>query len=443
MKKVYIETLGCKVNQYESAAILDLLIKKGFASTNQIDEADVLILNSCTVTNRTDYKSRNVIRHFLKLKEADPNKIVIVSGCYVQREKAQAEELGNIDAIIDNNNKSAIPDLVEKLLLHNAEPIESCQQAQDFLYFDELPSSSMGEKSRAFIKIQDGCNFYCSYCAIPYARGNPRSRMPESIIAQVEEMIKKGYHEFVLAGINQGLYGIDFSERNTIANTLAELIQAICDIPGYKKIRLSSVEPQLFTEDLIKVICENEQVCPHFHIPLQSGSDSILQAMRRKYDTRLFSNLVKEIISKRADAAFGFDVIVGFPGETNELFAETLNFLKSLPLTYLHVFIYSKRRGTVAAKLPNQVHGNAAKERSQALISLSHEKIEQYTKKLVDIKAPLLCIVEGSEEGVYYGMTDHFVRVKFKANKEAVNKGDLVKLKAIKADGEQIIAEIW
>jgi len=442
LNKVYIETLGCKVNQYESAAIMDTLVNMGFEIAEKDINADILILNSCTVTNRTDFKSRNIIRRFLKLKSESPEKIIIVSGCYLQREKEQAIALGDIDALVDNNSKSTIPSIVEQIISSKNTFNNKYQQAHDFVCFDELPSSSMGEKSRAFIKIQDGCNFYCSYCAIPYARGNPRSRDPESILQQVKEMMDNGYHEFVLAGINQGLYGMDFKVKHQYINSLADLIQAICDIPNNKKIRLSSVEPQLFTNELLRVLYNNDQVCPHFHIPLQSGSDNILKAMKRKYDTHLFQNLVNNLVQNKANTALGIDVIVGFPGETDELFEQTYQFLKALPITYLHVFIYSKRRNTVAANMPHQINGKIAKERSQKLIELSQKKLHEYINNLLNKKVELTCIVETCEDGYCYGMTDHFVRTKFFCKDQSIEKGSLISLNPIKAESDYILAEM-
>jgi threonylcarbamoyladenosine tRNA methylthiotransferase MtaB len=445
LNKVHIETLGCKVNQYESSAIMDNLLKRGFEKAESLEVADIFILNSCTVTNRTDFKSRNMIRRFIDLKEQNPEKIIIITGCYVQREKEQAEDLGDIDALVDNNSKNTIPELIENLIKNRSietELITPFHSISEFKDFTELPSETMNDKSRAFIKIQDGCHFYCAYCAVPFARGNPRSRRPESIIEQIKKMIESGYREFVLAGINQGLYGIDFEEKNPMANNLAELIQAICDIPEYKKIRLSSVEPQLFTEELIEVICKNDQVCPHLHIPLQSGSDTLLKAMRRRYDTLFFKNLIDTLIHRRPDIAFGFDVIVGLPGETDALFDETYRFLKEMPLTYLHTFIYSKRNGTDAAKMPNQVHGKTAKERSQKLISLSSEKTAQYIQSLINQQTSLFCVTETEDKGYFHGTSDHYVKCHFKSDQIKVNQGDLVLLKPISTSHNEVYADI-
>ncbi len=444
MLKVFIETLGCKVNQYESSAIMDKLLSLDFLQADTLSDADIYILNSCTVTNRTDFKSRNIIRKFLELKQQNPNRLIIITGCYAQREKDQILALGAVDAVIDNNHKDKIPDMIKHLLNNQHNDFEAFipfHEMESFDSFTELPSLSMNEKSRAFIKIQDGCNFFCAYCAVPFARGNPRSRNPESILQQITEMIALGYKEFVLAGINMGLYGIDFTEKNPIANNLAELIQKICEIPAYKKIRISSVEPQLFSSDLIHVITHQEQVCPHFHIPLQTGSDTLLLSMGRKYDTQFFKNLIQDIQSKRPESAFGFDLIVGLPGETDALFEETYHILSEIDFTYLHTFIYSKRNGTRAAKMKQQVHGTVAKDRSQKLINLSHEKLKRYIKHLINNETILSCIIEGQDpEGYYYGTSDHYVKVKFKEPQSLLHKGDLVALKPIAIDHNECIA---
>lgn len=435
MRKVFIETLGCKVNQYESSAIQDNLIKQGYESVNEINKADILIINTCTVTNRTDFKSRNLIRRALDFKKVDNNKLVIVTGCYAQREKDQALGLGEIDAIVDNNSKDKIPEIINEL--YKAKNLFKkdlyFHEMEDFEGFTELPSSTMSDKSRVFIKIQDGCNFYCAYCAVPFARGLPRSRDPRSIITQIKEMFDKGYREFVLAGINQGLYGIDFDYQYD----LADLIQEICDIPRTKQIRLSSIEPQLITEKLMDVICRNKQVCPHLHIPLQSGSDSLLKAMGRKYDTTYFRQLITSFLERRPDIAFGFDVIVGLPGETDELFEETYRFLSEISFTYLHVFVYSKRSGTRAAGMPGQVHGTISKRRSQSLINLSKEKTSSYIEKLVEEKQNLLMVIEGNEDGNYYGTSDHYIKCYFKA--ENHERGNLCLIEANKAHKDYIL----
>lgn len=424
---------------------MDKLLSLDFLQAENISDADIYILNSCTVTNRTDFKSRNIIRKFLELKQQNPKRLIIITGCYAQREKDQILALGSVDAVIDNNHKDKIPDMIQHLLKDQHTDFEAFipfLEMESFDHFTELPSLSMNEKSRAFIKIQDGCNFFCAYCAVPYARGNPRSRNPESILKQITEMIALGYKEFVLAGINMGLYGIDFTEKNSIANNLAELIQKICDIPAYKKIRVSSVEPQLFTAELIQTITQNEQVCPHFHIPLQSGSDTLLHSMGRKYDTQHFKELIFNIQSKRPDSAFGFDLIVGLPGESDSLFEETYQLLSDLEFTYLHTFIYSKRNGTRAAKMKDQVHGSVAKDRSQRLIQLSQAKLNSYMLKLIEKQTILSCIIEGQDaDGYYYGTSDHYVKVRITDPQTLLNKGDLVAIKALSVEHDACIAQ--
>ncbi len=435
MKKFFIETLGCKVNQYESSAISDSLISEGFELVSSFHNADIFIINTCTVTNRTDFKSRNLIRKALKFKENNPLKIVVVTGCYIQREKDEAISLGNIDLIIDNNQKNIIGLAIQELIecKSNDQNLKWFNPIEQFSKFTEIPSVTMGERSRAFIKIQDGCDFFCAYCAVPFARGKPRSRDQKSILEQIKKMTELGYREFVLAGINLGLYGIEFDSY-----LLSNLLEDICKIENVQKIRISSIEPQLLSDELIRIYSQNEKICSHFHIPLQSGCNYLLNKMGRKYNTSQFEILIDKILKVRPDTAFGFDVIVGLPGETDQMFAETFNLLKKIPLTYLHVFIYSKRDGTKAAKMPDQIHGQVAKERSARLLELSKQKLLEYRIKLINEKVKVGLIIEGFDSDLAYGTSDHFVKIWAKATN--LNKGDLVIVKPVSLLQEGILA---
>lgn len=436
MPQFFIETLGCKVNQYESSAIADLLKSEGFEMSDSFEQADILIINTCTVTNRTDFKSRNLIRRALKFKEKDASRIVVVTGCYVQREKDEALSLGDIDLIVDNNHKNSIGEAIRELLSLREDhyPLKWFEETKDFSAFTEIPSVSMGERSRAFIKIQDGCDFYCAYCAVPSARGKPRSRDPQNIINQVRHMSDQGYKEFVLAGINLGLYGREFQDYQ-----LSHLLEDLCRLPKVEKIRISSVEPQLFTDELIRVIAENSKICNHLHIPLQTGSDTLLKKMGRRYTTTQFKELIFKLVKIRPDLALGFDVIVGLPGESNDLFNETKTLLESLPFTYLHVFVYSKRTGTPASTMSEQVHGSISKERSQILLDLSKEKHDHYKQRIIDQKVLLDVIVETMEGDLVSGTSDHFTKVWFKNS--GFEKGDLIRVIPVSNYQEGLWAE--
>ena len=314
MKKVAIITYGCKINQYESACILDDFKSANYEIVPFGNEADVYIINSCTVTNRTDYKSRNSLRKALSQKVKNPNVKVIVTGCYSQRNADEIRKLGDVDLIVDNNKKEQI----FQFLQQGGNCFEDILEATEFA---ELSTNSMNDKTRAFVKIQDGCDYYCAYCAIPFARGHSRSRKRENVLNQIKKLAQNGYQEFVLGGINLGLY----QQENDYS--LADLLFDVEKIEGVKIIRLSSIEPQLFTDNLLAYFRESKKIAPHFHIPLLVGCDELLHKMNRKYTTSEFSNQIGKIRDIFPNVAIGIDVIVGLPGETNELFHKTLKFL--------------------------------------------------------------------------------------------------------------------
>lgn len=400
MNRIAVATFGCKINQYESAGIIAQFEEHGFKHVAFSQEAEVYVVNSCTVTNRTDFKSRNAIRKVLKRKAINPSIVLIITGCFVQRNREEIMELGDIDIIVDNQHKHIIYDL------YIAQE-SSFDDIMKFKDFSEMKATEMYDRSRAFVKIQDGCNFFCSYCAIPYARGRSRSRKKEDVIEQIKILVNNGYQEVVLGGINMGLYGRDLYDKYQLADLLAD----IEEIPGLNNIRLSSIEPQLFTKDLLTFFSRSTKISPHFHIPLQSGSDTILELMRRHYRSAEFRQTIENLISIFPNAAFGIDVIVGFPGESEELFQETYDFLASLPITYLHVFSYSRRKGTPAEKMKNQINGQKKKERSNKLINLSKELTDRFIDKILVDKMELTAVVEEQVDGLWTSLSDHFVRI--------------------------------
>ena len=488
MPSIYVETLGCKINQYESACVLESFLQNGFQRSNDIKTADIIVINTCTVTNRSDYKSRNLIKKAENLKELNQAVKIIVTGCYSQRNKDEVISSGLVDLIVDNNQKDKIFSLVTSYklqeisppppLLQSHNPYRDIQgkidnllmggrmkdtsvlsshsisqseigttrgmqwvEAECFKEFSDLNTSSMGDRSRAFLKIQDGCDFYCSYCAVPFARGKPRSRSVDSTLKQVEYFSSTGYEEIVLSGVNLGLYSSD-------GHDLADLLYKLSEFDDLKRIRLSSLEPQLLTDKLLQAIDEIPKICRHFHIPLQSGSNELLKIHNRKYTVedveRVVSKLqitnylslaqgVKSQIlppptppinvggaslpinvgEGQKVSAIGFDVIVGLPGETEELFEETYKFLEKLDFTYLHVFIYSKRKGTIAASMKGQVNGKIAKERSKRLLELSQNKKKVFFEKLIENQIPLFAQKEGydKEKKMWYGTSDRYVKV--------------------------------
>lgn len=394
--RLAISTLGCKTNFYESAAIAER-----FGDVELVkftEDADVYIINTCTVTNRTDYKSRNLIRKALAKKADNPEVKVVVTGCFAQRSLSEIQALGPVDLVVDNQSKLDIAEIIAGRENHFTDIMD----ARDFVY---RPVSNMLSHTRAFQKIQDGCDFYCAYCAVPYARGHSRSARYEDVIAQARLFADNGFREIVLGGVNLGLY------RDEKKN-LADVVRGIAEIDEIKLIRLSSIEPQLLFDDLLYNLSDVAKLCPHFHIPLQSGSDVILKSMGRRYDTILIRNLVSEILAIYPDAAIGFDTICGFPGENDEFFMETHDLLNSLPIAYLHVFSYSKRKGTRADQMPNQVPADIKNQRSLALTQLSREKTHKYMKKLKELNIRLRGINESDYPANPETLSDHYLRVK-------------------------------
>ena len=323
--------------------------------------------------------------------------------------KEEIEELGDVDLIIDNNSKSKI---FEKLNFGD----QQFRDIKDQHNFDEISTTKMLDKTRAFIKVQDGCDYYCAYCAIPYARGHSRSRDKNKILDQIKKLVDNGYKEFVLGGINLGLYGeeLDYS--------LAKLLYEIEKIKGVELIRLSSIEPQLFTDELLEYFIKSKKMCHHFHIPLQVGCDELLNSMGRRYTTKQFQNTIIKIREIFPDVAIGIDVIAGLPGETEELFQKTHNFLSNLDFTYLHVFSYSKRSGTRAEKMKGHINGKIIKQRSNELISISNVKLAEYANFIINNKIELKGVIEQNIDGYWTALSDHYVRIFLKSDQDLEKK---------------------
>jgi len=394
--RVAIATLGCKTNAFESSAIAGQ-----FGISNHIivpfdDPADIYIINTCTVTGRTDFKSRNLIRKALKRKEEDPSIRIVVTGCFAQRNPDEIRQMGEIDLIVDNQNKQDIAQLLDSLDYQ----FTDIMAATDYSF---RPVLRMVEHSRAFQKIQDGCDFRCAYCAIPYGRGNSRSASIGDIITQAKLFVDSGYREIVLGGVNLGLY----RDGN---NGLAEVVEALQRVEGLELIRLSSLEPMLVTSGLLARLRSCSKLCPHFHLALQSGCDSVLKRMGRRQGTAEFKQLVSGILSLWPDAAIGLDVITGFPGETETEFDTTHNFLRGLDIAYLHVFSFSRRPGTPAAEMSCQIPNQEKSRRTSILTGLSTQKKEAYKQKLIQDGIPLSGVCESIEEGLGTCLSDHYIR---------------------------------
>ena len=411
-KKVAFVTLGCKVNQYESNAMAQKFIDKNYKICDIEDSSDIIIVNTCTVTNIADRKSRQLLR---KAKDENPNSVVVACGCYVQVAKDKIDEIEEIDISIGNSEKKDIVQIVENYI-YQKEKINNIFDINKEKDFSEMGAVTYTEKTRATIKIQDGCNNFCTYCLIPYARGRVRSRKKENIIKEVEEVAQKGIQEIVITGIHIASYGLDFSEDYKMIDLLEDLNK----VEGIKRIRLGSLEPSLITEEFTQRLSKLKKICNHFHLSLQSGCDETLKRMNRKYTTKEFREVAKRLRSYFKDANLTTDIIVGFPGETNEEFTKTYEFLKEIKFYKMHVFKYSPREGTPASKMPNQVDGKTKEERSQKLIELSDKNQEEYNKKY--FSEPQEVLFEEQKDGIWTGYTTNYVKVSYKSNENLENK---------------------
>ena len=400
MKTFLIKTLGCKVNSYESEFIRNLLLENNYKEV--LENADICIINTCTVTNTADNKSKQVINN---IKKNNPNALVIACGCFCQFRKDNIGSLINADIIIGNKNKSKIIDYIKEYEKDKKQIIDFYDMSNQ--EFEDMEIKKYETHHRAFVKIEDGCNNYCSYCIIPYVRGRVRSKDFNKCIMEVNDLVLSGHKEIVLSGIHTGMYNSD-NKR------LSDLINEISKIELLKRIRLSSVEIVELNDGMIDIIKNNNKFVSHLHIPLQAGCDKTLKAMNRRYDLEYFTNKVKEIRSYRKDISLTTDVIVGFPGETEEDFNETYEFCKNIKFAKIHVFPYSDRNGTVASKMTNKVPRNIIKERVRKLIELSNELESTYYNSFIGKNVSVL--IEEIEEDYYVGFSDNYIPIKVKGN---------------------------
>lgn len=453
MKKVSFYTLGCKVNQYETNGMTQKFKEAGYEIVDMNEDiSDICVVNTCTVTNMSDRKSRQALR---KVKEKNKNAIIVACGCYAQIAKKELEEMPEIDIVLGNEEKSDIVKYVERYVLNNPELIKDNNSQKNKLVeiedisvkkeFEDMGQITYTEKTRAVIKIQDGCNQFCSYCIIPYARGRVRSRKKDSIIEEIKQVAQKGIKEVVITGIHIASYGTDFGNENG----LIELLEEINKIDGIVRIRLGSLEPKIITEEFMQRLSKLEKMCHHFHLSLQSGCDETLKRMNRKYTSLEVCEIIERLRRYYKDVILTTDIIVGFPGETDEEFNKTYKFLNEANLYKMHVFQYSPRKGTRAALMPNQVDGNIKEARSKKLIELSNENQKQYNEKLVGQNVEVL--FEDKEEKIYtnekgenkkvnfyQGHTQNYILVRYKTNEKLENT--LKEVKVLKAEIEYVEA---
>lgn len=432
--KVLFITLGCKVNQYETNAMIQKFLENGYevienGQEKVKEQADICIINTCTVTNMSDRKSRQKIR---MVKEKNKNAIVVAVGCYAQVAKEELEKIPEIDLVLGNNEKVEIVKHIEQYIKEKRKEKE-LQDVMKSKEFSEFGKITFTEKTRAVIKVQDGCDRFCSYCIIPYARGRVRSRKPENILSEISEIANKGIQEVVITGIHVASYGKDFKEDYK----LIDLLEEINKIDGIKRIRLGSIEPLLITEEFVKRLSKLEKVCHHFHLSLQSGCDETLKRMNRKYTTEQFREIVKMLRDVYSAVNLTTDIIVGFPGETEEEFKTTYNFLKEINFYKMHIFKYSPRKGTKADLMPNQIDGSIKEKRSKKLIELSDKNQLEYNKSYLGKEVEVL--FEEQKEGIYQGHTQNYILVHCKSKQNLENK--IEKVKCEKALNEYIEAK--
>ena len=429
--KVAFLTLGCKVNQYESNAMAQKFLDAGYSVCGIKENPDVIIVNTCTVTNIADRKSRHILR---KVKEENKNSIVVAVGCYVQVAKEKVDEIEEIDLSLGNVEKKDIVQIIE-CYIENKKRVEKIIDVNKEKEFLEMGLNTYTEKTRATIKIQDGCNNFCTYCLIPFARGRIRSRSKENVIKEVEQIAKKGIKEVVLTGIHIASYGKENKENNYF---LIDLLEDLNKIQGIERIRLGSLEPTIITEEFAKRLSKLEKICNQFHLSLQSGCDETLKRMNRKYTTKQFEEVAQILRKYFKDVNLTTDIIVGFPGETDEEFEQTYNFLKNISFYKMHVFKYSPREGTLAQKMPMQVDGNKKEERSEKLIELSNINQEMYNKKYINKK--IMVLFEEKVGDYWEGYTKNYIRVKVKTEENLENK--LQEVVPIKEEKQILIAKI-
>ena len=396
------------------------------------DISDVCVVNTCTVTNMSDRKSRHILR---RVKVLNPNAIIVATGCYAQVYKKELEEMPEIDIVLGNEEKADIVHFVEQYQ-NEKKKIVQIQDINQEKEFEEMGEITYTEKTRAVIKVQDGCNQFCSYCIIPYARGRVRSRKIENVVKEIKKIAERGIKEVVITGIHLASYGKDFND----GTSLIDLLEEINKIDGICRIRLGSLEPKIINEKFMDRLIKLEKICHHFHLSLQSGSNKTLKRMNRKYTTEEFKNIVEILRKYYDDVILTTDIIVGFPGENEEEFEETYNLLKEIKFYKMHVFPYSPRKGTVAEKMPEQVDGNIKEKRSKKLIEMSEQNQKGYNKKLIGKEVEVLFEEEEKKDNeiFYKGHTSNYILVKYKTTENLENQIRKVKIK--KADIENVEA---
>ncbi|MCI8341725.1 MAG: tRNA (N(6)-L-threonylcarbamoyladenosine(37)-C(2))-methylthiotransferase MtaB [Firmicutes bacterium] len=430
MKSVASFALGCKVNQFESEAIAEAFAKRGYKIVSVDEKADVYVINTCTVTNFGDKKSRQLIR---RVKRQNPNAVVVAAGCYAQTAAEEVKKIEGVNIVFGTKNRASIVDEVERYSAENG-IVDAVSGIMEERVFEPLSVHDLQGRTRAYIKIQDGCNQFCSYCIIPYARGPVRSRAEEDVLKEVRALAQNGFKEIVLTGIHVASYGKELKTTN-----LTQIIKKTGEIDGIERIRTSSVEPNIITEEFMEEMSRVKKLCHHFHLSLQSGCGKTLLAMNRKYTPEKYMKSVEIIRKYWPDAAITTDIIVGFPGETDEDFQESYSFAEKIGFSKIHVFPYSPKKGTPAEKMPNQIPNHVKSERSARLIDLSEHMSSQFIENFVGKDMETL-FERRSENGFYEGHTSNYITVMAKSCEDIKNRILSVKIK--KNEGSTAFGEI-
>lgn len=429
-KKVAFYTLGCKVNQYETESIKNQLIQRGYEEVEFENVSDIYIVNSCTVTSVADRKTRNMLR---RAKKINPNSKVIVTGCYAQTNSKEILEMEEVDFVIGNKDKSSVANFVSAI-----EEIGTQREKNKNIFneieYQEYEFATLREMSRAYVKIQDGCNMFCSYCKIPFARGRSRSRQRANILFEIKRLVQEGFKEIILIGINLSAYGEDLKDKDY---NFEALLKEILEIEGLERVRIGSIYPDKISDEFISLF-ENKKLMPHLHVSLQSCDDTVLKNMRRKYGSELIRDRLLKLKSKVENMEYTADVIVGFPGETSQMFQNTYDVIGEIGFSNLHIFQYSDREGTLASKMNDKVSSQDKKERAVELEKLNKQMFVEARNKYLNKKIKVL--LEEAKDGFFYGYSDNYIRVKIQTN-EKFKVNDIVEVTAVEIIGDTIIAD--
>lgn len=432
MSKVAFYTLGCKLNFSETSTIGEQFLDRGFDIVEYNEHADIYVINTCTVTDNADKECRQIVRRALR---NNPEAYIIVTGCYAQLRPDEIVKIDGVDAVLGSNEKFKLFEYIDKFEKQKL----SCIHVSPTEKLDEFNSSFStdgNDRTRAFFKVQDGCDYKCSFCTIPLARGKSRSAKPDEVVNEFKQLLDADFKEIILTGVNVGDYSYNLTLDQTITEDQAQetdlysLLQKMLDVKGEYRIRISSIEPNLLNDNILDLTSTDSRMCNHFHIPLQSGSSKVLKLMQRRYKSEDYKTLINKAVEKIPNLAIGVDVIVGFPGETEQDFIETYEFLRDLPISYLHVFTYSERPNTKAIEMPDQVDHLERKKRNNMLRILSEKKRHEFYQRMIGKE--LIALFEHEErDGEMRGFTSNYVRIKAPFNSELINKFVPVKIKEI------------